>query len=288
MYSNTLKKLTLCFATIILTAFAARIACAQNASDITLNGTEWRTDPVIVPAANIDNSITQVVRQYAFRAQGIVRLTVVRTKSAGVQYKIVYDYVYVGGTRTSYEYRYVWKAVLTPPYSQSEQLTGTYEVNANSIRLSFPEFTIAAKVSEDSMDGLLTHKTANKREKWMVRRVPTQKPSPAPEVVLPPLYDPTPEFFQLQNSICAAVLTRQGILTITFSNKPDRIINLDQVKQIALAADSSLYDPTPEASGRENLCYALEHRKGKLELKMRNGSTQKIDLSEAKDISIKP
>lgn len=169
-------ELSLLFLAISLLVFLSSSASkAQDNSTVNLAGTEWITRPVVIPTSNPDNSVTTLTRSLAFYKQGKVVATVVKNKSAGVEYKQDLDLVprpVLNAAKGTYElqlvYESVYKSVPTMPEYTPEVWQGTYEIKGKSIYLNFPVFTISATVNDNSMKGVVTYKSTRGKEDWML------------------------------------------------------------------------------------------------------------------------
>ena len=100
-------------------------------------------------------------RLYDFDKQGKVKSTVLIDKSAGGV--LTYEYNASSG-------RYENRQTMTMPTSRSETITGTYEIRGKSIYLDFPDYTVRATIYGDSMKGVLTYKSTNEKEEWIVSK----------------------------------------------------------------------------------------------------------------------
>jgi hypothetical protein len=306
-FSNYFLFLTVGF----LMLFSPFTGRAQNNSTINLAGTSWNTGTVAIQTSSIDKSVMTLTRYYDFYKQGKVTSTNVIAKSAGAEYKLVLDYVYVGGTVTKYEYRWVWKFVPTMPSSSREILNGRYEVKGTSVYLDFPTYTVSASIYSDSIKGTLTYKESNKKQQWIITRALTQNSSndenssypnypnvvrnsdgtyhpadgygwvdpndPKDFRVEPVLYDPASDLVKILN----AVSNKQGTLSVKMNDDSIRKIDLRQAKEMMI--ESILYDPTPDLLQVND---AISKKRGVLRVEMKDGSVKRIDLSQAKEITV--
>lgn len=134
-----------------------------------LAGTIWNTIPIPVPTLDpLDIAYATLTCYYNFDKEGKVRSTAVRIKSIG--HKRVNRY-------NPFLKRLEIQIDLTPPDSSSESLNGTYIVFGDSIYLFFPTNIIRANIHSNSMEGILTHTSTGKKEKWTITRASRPKSS---------------------------------------------------------------------------------------------------------------
>jgi len=161
----------------LLILFSPPAGKAQENSGVNLVGTSWNTGQVIIPTQNTDNSVTALTRNYDFDRQGKVNCTIIKNKSAGGEYKLVWKWVLenqYNAVTGKYEmqsvYKYVQDYVHTMPESNSEILKGIYEIKGKSIYLDFPDHTISATIYSNSMKGILIYKGTKEKERWEIEK----------------------------------------------------------------------------------------------------------------------
>jgi hypothetical protein len=128
----------------------------QNSASSNLEGTEWQGQTI--SQANIDGSITNLYRIYTFEGQGKVSLTILISKGVGVA---------TAGTPYG-----------NIPYSTASKSVGTYKISGKSIHIDLPDRVIEATMSDNVMRGILTVKSNNQKEEWLVEKfIPAKKSS---------------------------------------------------------------------------------------------------------------
>lgn len=225
---------------------------AQNTSVVSVAGTSWDAGSVLMPTPNTgDGSLMTRRRLYDFDKQGKVKSTVLIDKSAGSILK--YEYNALSG-------RYENKSEMTMPTSTSETISGTYEIKGKSIYLDFPDYTVRATIYSDSMKGVLTYKSTNEKEEWVVSKksetvTSNNESKPSPKVV--------PE------------QKAQSSKIKLYRFPPSSPSNL-----------SSREFPSSADADREIITPGCIPKRGTMFVRMKDGSIISIDLKEADGITI--
>ena len=151
-FPNSFLFSVICF--LMLCPLAVINAQPRSAS-VNLEG-EWQGQTI--SQANIDGSITNLYRTYTFDGQGKAFLTIIISKGVGVS-----------TTGTPYG---------DIPLSTASKSVGTYTLNGKSIYIDLPDRKIEATISGNIMKGVLTAKSNNQKEEWLVVKfIPEKKSS---------------------------------------------------------------------------------------------------------------
>lgn len=151
-FPNSFLFSAICF--LLLCPLAVVNAQPRSAS-INLDG-EWQGQTL--SQANVDGSITNLYRTYTFDGQGKAFLTTLISKGIGV-------------TTTATPFGSI-------PLSTASTSVGTYKINGKSISIDLPDRKIEATISGNVMKGVLTAKSNNQKEEWLVEKfIPEKKSS---------------------------------------------------------------------------------------------------------------